>query len=424
MNKKVIIKEIEEWQSENIIDEELAKTLKGRYSVKSNANALVVIFSVLGSLLIGAGIILMFAKNWYRMPISVKTVISFLPLVVGQGLAVYTAFIKKDSLAWREGVSVFWSAAVFASLAMVGQSFHIANDFATYILMCGIMILPIIYLLDAVAPLAVYFYAISNWAGITLEDDNRLFLVFMLLFAAGLAYVLMHRSQKDDPRYIYSVWVTVIAGFVPVVFLGYAFGEEMIAVFIFLYFICLLAWGSRREFYPFKYVGTAGTLLMMLLLSSGFIQDMNRTNDEVTIRLLFVITALAGAIVLGFMLRQSKSAILLTCVASAVCLIATLALILTTSGYAAVVLINLITLAVGIFIIVTGSRSNEMFVVNVGLAVTCALILLRFFDRNIDFFAKGVVFLIIGGALLLTNVFMLKKKKRALQAAQKEAEQK
>ncbi len=56
-----------------------------------------------GALLIGAGIILMLAHNWEDLSRPVRAALSFLPLLLAQGLAGWALVRRPESLAWREG---------------------------------------------------------------------------------------------------------------------------------------------------------------------------------------------------------------------------------------------------------------------------------------------------------------------------------
>ena len=88
--EKWLLNEIDRWQSEEIINEETADTLRGMYIRKKSVNVLMILFSVIGSVLIGMGIVLVSANNWwYSLPVSVRTFIGFLPLLVSQGLVFY-----------------------------------------------------------------------------------------------------------------------------------------------------------------------------------------------------------------------------------------------------------------------------------------------------------------------------------------------
>jgi uncharacterized membrane protein len=110
---------------------------------------LFIIFSVVGAILIGAGIILISAKNWYSLPVWFRVVLSFIPLILAQILGVYVFIKRSDSIAWREGVAIFLTLTVFANIALIGQIFHLPGQYGNYILTCGLLSLPAVYVLDA-----------------------------------------------------------------------------------------------------------------------------------------------------------------------------------------------------------------------------------------------------------------------------------
>lgn len=61
--EKWILKEIDAWRKDLLINEDTAAMLKERYSPQKDSNFSVVLFSIVGAILIGAGIILLGAKN-------------------------------------------------------------------------------------------------------------------------------------------------------------------------------------------------------------------------------------------------------------------------------------------------------------------------------------------------------------------------
>ena len=130
--EKWLLKEIDSWQQLALIEAETAATLRARYTEKKNINFMLVLFSVIGSLLIGTGTILILAKNWSHFPVSLRIGMAFLPLAVSHVLAVITVKAKYESLAWRESVAILATASVFTVIAMVGQIFHLPGDYGVY----------------------------------------------------------------------------------------------------------------------------------------------------------------------------------------------------------------------------------------------------------------------------------------------------
>jgi hypothetical protein len=77
----------------------------------------------------------------------------------------------------------------------------------------------------------------------------------------------------------------------------------------------------------------------------------------------------------------------------------------------AVVLINLIIFAVGILTIREGAREDNLGILNYGLLIITALIICRFFDTDLSFVIRGILFLLVGAGFFATNYFMLNKRK-------------
>lgn len=427
MNKKWLLKEIELWREEEIIDSDSAEKLKNRYSAKSSSGTLTIIFSILGSLLIGTGIILIFAKNWYLMPRTMKVVLSILPLLAGQGLAVFTLIKKRDSLAIREGVAIFYTAGVFTAIAMIGLTFHLTYDFERYLLLCGLLTLPIVYLLDAVSPLAVYFYAVVNWGALAMGGTPKAMTVFffLLLFGLGLLYVFMNRKKADDIRHIYTLWISVVAGFA--VTLVFAFGlklDENIFLLCLALFALLFAVDKNRDDFllPYKPLSVLGGLVIMMILSYGWMfktygYDSYRAAGTSMSPWLgaILVTTMAASLLLGYKhYKEDKGKFLFLIAMLSTCGLLMAWSVMLTNGFVYTILINLITGAVGVGIIVRGVQSAELSVTNLGMLVTVGLILMRFFDQDMDVLWRGVAFLVLGGVFLFINFRMMKKRKQAL----------
>ena len=111
---------ITELLNAGIITPEIAERINNYYNTKSGPpqNKVVIVFGILGALLVGLGIILILASNWDDLPRSVKTVIAFIPLLIGQFCCGYTLIKKEDSMAWREASSVFLIIAIGASISL------------------------------------------------------------------------------------------------------------------------------------------------------------------------------------------------------------------------------------------------------------------------------------------------------------------
>ncbi len=406
MNNKHLLAEIDLWEADGTVDGKTADLLRSRYPARVSKGILMTVFAIAGSLLIGAGVILILASNWYRLPTAVKAFLGVLPLLVGQGLAIYTVTKKYDRAVWRESVALFWCAGVFAALAMIGQSFHLSNDFAVYILSCGLLCLPIIYLLDAVSPLVVYYYTVFNWGFLLITDSSMsplYALPLLAMYLGGLFYTLKC-SKTGGAKYIYSVWISVIAAFcLSLSFMG-VLESGIRSIIVFFVLLFAMDTNSSRAM-PFKPVGTVGILILAIIYSCGIIDESVGTISAVVCGALLLLSLLLG--ITSFKKDVAKIAFI-----AAGCVLYAISFVSDYNRIAAAVAANILTLIIALCFIVRGARRDDIAVLNVGLVTFLALIVLRFFDTKIDFLTKGVAFLVLGGVFLLVNVRLAKRRKQ------------
>src|SRR3954468_8025533 len=121
--KSAFEKALPELVSAGIISDETAQKINEYYlnKPKPENNRLLVVFGILGSLLVGLGIILIIAHNWDHLGRITKTVLSFVPLIVGQALAVYSLTVKKDSMVWKESGGTFLFLAIGSTISLIAQ---------------------------------------------------------------------------------------------------------------------------------------------------------------------------------------------------------------------------------------------------------------------------------------------------------------
>lgn len=58
---------------------------------------------------------------------------------------------------------------------------------------------------------------------------------------------------------------------------------------------------------------------------------------------------------------------------------------------------------------IAGIRNNNLAVVNTGMLMLAILIIARFFDSDISFIIKGLVFIIVGIGFLVTNAILARR---------------
>ncbi|MEO1548588.1 MAG: DUF2157 domain-containing protein, partial [Bacteroidota bacterium] len=161
-----ILKELSHLVSAGVISEETAEAIRKHYETQSSpsTNRLFIVFGILGSILVGLGIILIIAHNWDELSRFTKTCFAFLPLVVGHFLCGYTLLKKRESTAWRESTSSFLFFAVGASISLVSQIYNIPGDLSAFLLTWMFLCLPIIYVMRSSVTSLLLLIGITYYA--------------------------------------------------------------------------------------------------------------------------------------------------------------------------------------------------------------------------------------------------------------------
>ncbi|MEL7339159.1 MAG: hypothetical protein AAGM67_01640, partial [Bacteroidota bacterium] len=74
------------------------------------------------------------------------------------------------------------------------------------------------------------------------------------------------------------------------------------------------------------------------------------------------------------------------------------------------VLVNLMILATGILTVLEGARKDHLGYLNYGLLIITALVVSRFFDQDISFVLRGILFVFVGVSFFTANYLMIKKR--------------
>lgn len=431
MNKqKWLGKEIENWVSEGLVTEETADKIKNSYDKKNSTNLMIIIFSIIGSILIGAGIILIFAKNWNSLPVWLRVATSFCPLIAAQGLCLFVLLKRNESIAWREGTSIFLTLTVFASIAMVGQIFHMPGDFGTYILTSALLSLPVIYILNASSPVIIYVWAILNWAALyssIFDNILSIKILWLLLLISLIApfIIVKIKGDKYGARGQIMAWVTALGGFFAVWFIyldlfdysGHLLSASFLLFFALIFVFDTVSYNDALSFLtrPFRIIGSLGILVILFIYSYSGLWEFSY---EITWSNSFIPYIILGLAMLGLIiwlfLKSPKeklgSIITLSPVVLSIALVIFTMLRLEKSFFPSI-LVNLCIFTIGLFVILKGIKETYIGYTNLGMILLCLLIVLRFFDWEMDFLSRGIAFVLLGIGFLMVNLYLVKKRK-------------
>lgn len=410
-------------EGQEILSGETAQRLREHYgpvTLRSRRQMAMLLLGILGALLIGLGIILLLAHNWNNLPRSLRTVLSFAPLLAGQMVAGWTLLRRSNSPAWREGSGLFLALAIGASISLVSQTYHIPGDMAAFLLTWVVLAAPLIYLLRATTVAMLYLAGITWWIGAARFEGGPT-LVFWPLAAIFAPYVWMvHKENPEGPRIRLLSWAICAAA--PVA-MGLVLEHHMRGLWILAYsglFSALLLLGrnplKHYRNHAFYMAGFLGLIVVALVLTfKGVWRDVGwehyRHGDWIDLQDYILA---AGCLVAGILpaVRGARQGDWFAATVGGMPVLALLGFV--TSGldyplYLATAFFNAYLLAFGLMTLYHGLSRDKLLLVNVGMAILSLLIGVRFFDAQISFTLRGILFIILGAAFLGVNMALARR---------------
>src|ERR1043165_864975 len=159
-----LLAELPRLVTNGVLTQESADALRQHYSSQPGEPPRrigFVLSAILGSLLVGAGVVLLVAHNWDFLSRPVRCGIAFTPLLLSHALGVFVLLRRNQSAAWREAAATLNVAAIGTAIALVSQTYQIQGDFPRFILVWMILALPIVYIFQTSVGLSAYFIGVA-----------------------------------------------------------------------------------------------------------------------------------------------------------------------------------------------------------------------------------------------------------------------
>jgi len=426
-----------------VISSESAGAIERHYgSVESRTNFGVVILASVGAALVGAGIILLIAHNWDDLSRAARTVIAFIPLLIAQGLVVFTLMRRSESRPWREAVAIFDVAAVATAISLISQTYQIQGSFADFMRVWLLLSLPIVYLLRTTLGACVYLIGTIVWLfaheiGIFVRSPDPMFfwVLFLLIVPYFLLRFLEDRGSRETAAPAIMVTIALAfglgfsTGFAKTDFGGVAFAGLMTAIYL-----CGIKFFPQTDdrLHIVALLGGIGIGVTAIVLSFESNWHMSREffwgarsfhgNIAIALEFLFPIVAvcLAARDVFRRRVEFSLVAAVFPIVTAITWGIANLCetqaaqnVYGTNCSFAGAAIINRYALWLGIDILTRGIRSDSIARANFGLILIAALAISRFFDSELSFVTRGLGFIVVGAGFLVANILLFKKRSAA-----------
>lgn len=426
-----LYEELPDWVSRGIISPEQSERLKSHYGAveaKPAFNVGFLVAGMLGALLVGSGIILIFAYNWEDLSRTWRTILSFVPLIIAQIFYGYAYFYRRGDLAWTEGVSAFLMLMIAASIALVSQTYHIWGEPETFLWSWLLLSVPLMYLLNSSLVTIIYLIGIASWTVQVRGSDSVWY--WLLLVLAIPHFIYNWRRNFQPVRRFTLGWalsITFIIGWFGTIETHLAEFSLVGTMLIISGFYALgrIIFPNRTQSFitrPFQTFAITAAFIYLLLLTYNDIRVPPFEPDSLLLghyyaywagitNFMILLLLTGGYIYLLFHHFQKRKivdhfATLLPVFGVLLLLIHRLE-----AQTVGILLANVYLLVWGIFYLLSGIQERRMPWVNIGMFFILALVTLRFFDTNWSPLIKGIIFILLGISFLGVNILLSRRLK-------------
>lgn len=419
-------KEITELLNAGVIDHVTANRINDYYDTKSGTpqSKLLIVFGIFGAMLISLGIILILAHNWDALSRGTKTVIAFLPLILGQAICGYTLLKKPNSTAWREASSAFLFITIGACISLISQIYNISGSMSAFMLTWMLLALPVIYVMRS-SVASLFYIAGITWfaceAGYW-DRSGQNYIYWGLLLLVLPYYYLLYRHQRESNFFTFHNWLIPLSVIISLGTIATDTEELMFIAYMSLFGLLYLIGNmpvmreQKIRNNGYLVLGSLGTVVMLLGLSFDFFWADLRQEEFVTNEWLrapeFIAAALLTlAALLLLIYQKTKQRPFELKPVEGVFILFIIIFLIGIKSPVAIVFINLLVLMIGVMTIREGAKQYNLGVLNYGLMIVTALVICRFFDTDLGFVLKGLLFVGVGIGFFFANYLMIKRKK-------------
>lgn len=397
---KTLKKEIKSWIKSDIVSANDAQKILNYYEQDSYKNSYFY-FSIIGSFLIGIGLLSLVAHNWDQMSKTIRFSIAILPLLVAQALGFYILKYKVKSKVWIEGVGIFWFLSAGVAIAIVGQTYHIASSFRDFYLLWFLLLYPILFLLKSDGVAFLILVIINMLFSQTFHNnvDKAIFLI--LLFLWIVYYLYRYKVFKHSISFAILSYALVFTCIVNFLFFLNSWFYDYMFLFLLFYYIDFIFFDDISSFKrAFGVLGKFGLSIVSLsLLIKGI------TFEVFDNLILFTICFMLSFI--GFLYILNKKRVddifypLFPILASIVLYFPSFLWVY-----------NILFVAILAFMIYSYSLKKEVIKANYVFTLLCVGVFVKFISNDFGFIAQGIAFIILGFCFLYMNLFIRKMAKR------------
>lgn len=419
---KQILKDLPELVAAGIISEALSEQIRVYYVQRSqqSPNRLVLVFGMLGALLVGLGIVLIIAHNWDEFSRVTKLFFALLPLVLAQLICAFTLLRKPDSRLWRESGAVFLFFAISASISIVSQVYHIPGNMAAFLFIWMWLSIPIIYVMRSAMVSLLVIGGVTWYACILSYFDypTEIAWYYWVMVAAIVPFFIALMRKGRGNFFHFHTWFLALSIIIALGMFNQADSFFMFVGYMSLFSLWIMVgetgWFGQAKIAgnAFLVTGSLGSAILLLLFSFRFIwteiaREPVQIDDGFLVSV--IVSFLAGAMLVYSVGRRGMMAV------NPNSYLFLIFILLFAVGRFQPGLVQWLTNALVLIMAVLttwrGAERDNIFLLNYGLVIMTALILCRFFDTDLSFVVRGVLFVAVGLSFFVANYWVLRRRK-------------
>ena len=411
-----ILKELPELVANKVITLQTAKDIENYYAARKEPqdNTQLTIFGSIGGILVGLGIILIFAHNWDTFSRDIKTVLALLPLFVFQVLSGYTIW-KNKSQVWKDTAGTLLFFSVGAAIALIAQIYNMPGEIDSYLFTWTLLCMPLMYLLRSNTLAFLHLIFCTYYAVVAGYFDPERPWWYLFFIAALLPFYI--RTIKESPYgRVTSLFNLLVPLSLIITLGGFLDGADEFGFLIYMALLSLIYntgllpdFNSRNDYLG---LGMAGIVFILIVTSFKWIwNDVEVQSLPAFYYIGLWLVLFAGAVYMAVL--SGGKGFYKNIFQAVTLLFPVLYFIGMYNSLLAAIVDNIIVLALGVIAIKSGINRVDFRQLNFGLVIISALIICRFFDTNLSFAIRGLLFMAVGAGFFVANSILIKRKKAA-----------
>ncbi|MEW5693503.1 MAG: DUF2157 domain-containing protein [Candidatus Hydrogenedentota bacterium] len=202
----ILEEEIKKWLSGGLISKEQSEKILSLYpetipsseAEKDKSGKLISVFSILGSILVGLGVILFFAANWSAISKPIKLILIFGAIISVYALGYFLKFVKGNYP--KTGTALLLLGAMFygSGIWLIAQIFNISVHYPDGVLWWAIGLIPLVYITLSNPVLCLTSFLFTLWLGIECIDYSTVkyhYFFWGLVIVLPLTYKMLSRTS-------------------------------------------------------------------------------------------------------------------------------------------------------------------------------------------------------------------------------------